>query len=298
MVVEPPDADALSFPHLDDPSDAGMPDATERAFQSHYDAQLRPSGMVAQAKAEIERVYRCDADAVVSCSGGKDSLATLILASESDANHRALQWDYGPDFLPRRIEHEIVSAIREYVADERLFVANELMPVFKPYPEADAYHDQQQTEIRLPNAKSVRDDPGMRGVSRLAPRLRRSIERGIVGRQVLGTRKAESGSRDRYIDGLFGESMSNPAAFPIRDWTARDVWSLLVDRDAPYLSHYDKVAHATGDGAPEDYEAGRLGGLFRFMNGDADGLAHWRDRGIEARDWERETHRQQRGNNG
>ena len=293
-MVDFPDPDDSTEFDLDRGSD-GMPDRTRRAFQSHYDVHLSDSDRVQQALTEIESVYqRCERP-VISVSGGKDSMCLLTLGATADVDLRAAHWDYGPDFLPRSIETEIVENVRSYVPDRRCYVGNELMPVFKPYTDAGAFKRQLDTDTRLPSANSVRDEPGMKGVSRLAPRLRRTIDRGIFDRQLLGTRRRESGSRDRYIDGLYGTSLGQPAAFPLRDWTARDVWGVLVDRGVPYPTHYDKQAHTIGDGDPEHYEDVRLGGLFRWTGSSADGIAHWRERTIEAREWERDIHREQRG---
>ena len=273
----------------------GMPKRTRRAFRSHYNQHL--DGLVERAVREIELVYGHDPDAVVSVSGGKDSMATLALAAAADVDHRVLHWDYGPDFLPRRMEREILSNIQAYAEYDQLYVSNELMRTFRPIGSADPFHRQLQTDTRLSDRVSVRDEPGMKGVSRLAPRLRRARESNVVGRQILGTRKGESGSRDRYIDGLYGESLGEPGAFPIRGWSARDVWAYIVGEDVPYPAHYDRHAASVGTASPQDYEQVRLGGLFRWTGSGVEGLSHWRDRDIESREWERAEHRRRRGQN-
>lgn len=249
----------------------GMPARTRRAFQSHADQQL--DGKIQQAIAEIERVYAHDPDSVVACSGGKDSLTTLVLAAESDATHRALHWDWGARLVPRDLERGIVDTILGYVPPGQLYVASRAVSTFRPYPEHDAFR------AGLDRHDGIMETDG--SLDRLAGALTRSD---AVTRQLVGMRAGESGSRERKLDasGLYGESLGQPAAFPIRDWSARDVWAFLVDRDVPYPSYYDRVAHATGDGSPRDYEQARLATIHdpEFEDYSADGLASWRDHDI------------------
>jgi len=278
-VVDFPDPeDSTEF---DFDRDSDMPDRTRRAFQAHADQELgdRP----AQAIGEIERVYRADADAVVSVSGGKDSMATLVLAAESDAEHRVLHWDYGPEFVPRDTAQSFVNATEQYTCRHRIFVANEVMSKFRRLPNATIFCRQLNTTDRLSALPSLRGTE-KKGVTRLAPRLKRSVQDGTLGRQVLGVRRGESGARERKVDGLYGESLGQAAAYPIRDWSARDVWAFLVDRDVPYPDHYDRVAAVIDDGSPRAYERVRVSMFFRDMGNPGrlqkDTLAAWRDQDI------------------
>lgn len=279
MVDFPDPEDSAEF-DFDRGSD-GMPDRTQRAFQAHADQELgdRPG----EAIAEIERVYRADSDAAVSVSGGKDSMTTLVLAAESNAAHRALHWDYGPEFVPRDTAQPFVDAIEQYTPRRRIFVANEAMSVFQRLPDATAFRRQLNTTDRLSTLPSLRGTD-KKGVTRLAPRLKRTIEDGLLGRQILGVRRGESGARERKVDGLYGESLGHPAAYPIRDWSARDVWAFLVDRDVPYPDHYDRVAAVINDGSPRAYERVRMSMFFRDMGNSGryqkDTLAAWRDQDI------------------
>lgn len=276
MVDHPDPRDAGDFDP--DAGGDGMPARTRRAFQAHADQQLRDKP--ARAVAEIERVYRRDPGAVVSVSGGKDSMVALALAARADCDHRALHWDYGPEFVPRETARRFVDAILSYVDPARLYVANEAMDRFLPHDEAATFRAQLRTDDRLS------DRPSLRGtdeklVQRLAPRLRRTVEAGTVGRQILGLRRAESGSRARKIDGLYGWSLGNPAAFPLREWSARDVWGYIVATDVPYPDHYDSLAGVIDDGSPAGYEQARMSAFFRDMGNPGrlqqDVLAAWRD---------------------
>lgn len=257
----------VSFDWLDDPD--GMPDHVSETFQTHYDIELEPSGRIEQAITDIETVYDRDPEAVVACSGGKDSMATLALAASSDADHRALHYDWGTQFVPRDLERELVDNIRQFVPDDRLFAATVVRPVFELYVDNDHFQ------------RYLTADPGgeqYEGVSRLAGALRHADEIGI---QFVSLRREESGKRARKLDGLWGGSLGQPAAFPLRGWSARDVWAYLVGEGVPHPSYYDRVASATG-GGHRAYEQARFTTLhdqeFELLS--VDGVAAWNDRQI------------------
>lgn len=284
-MVEFPDPDDSGEFGLDRGVD-GMPEPTRRAFQAHADNSLgdRP----ARARTEIERVFSAEPDAVVAVSGGKDSTATLALAAESDAEHRALNWDYGPDLVPRPEAKEMVKLIREFVDDEDLYVANEMMYRFAPYNSdlAGRFRRQLQTSYRLASQPSIRETQDGKPIARMISRLRTSRERDDVSRQIVGLRAGESGSRERKLNGLYGESLGFPAAFPIRNWSARDVWAYLVDTGTPYSSYYDRVAAVRDDGSPRAYERARMSVWHRDEPGtiapeDIHGIAEWRSREVQ-----------------
>lgn len=269
-MVEFPDPDDGGEFGLDRGAD-GMPESTARAFQAHADNALadRP----ARARTEIERVFTAAPDAVVAVSGGKDSMTTLALAAESDAEHRVLHFDWGRRFVPREVEREVVANIREYVNDSRFYVASHERAQFEPYSENDHFR------------ANLHDEPGgdaYEGVDSYAGALHYCDD---IGTQVVGLRASESGKRERKLDGLYGESLGLRAAFPIRDWSARDVWAYIVDNDVPYPAHYDRLAAATGNGDPRAYEDARFTTFFdpefEEIGGDAMGVAAWMHRDVE-----------------
>lgn len=285
-MVDHPDPAAPDTASYDQGAD-GMPDRTRRAFQSHADQSLGDKPQ--RAIREIERVYERDPDAVVACSGGKDSTAALVLASEADVEHRALHWDYGPDLVPREYEQDIVSNILEYVPRGRLLVAVEGMARFERYSREAAapFLEQLATDRRLSDWTPATDESDKPILRSIGP-LNRSREADYFNWQVVGLRRGESGKRDRRLDGLYGTSLGQPSAFPLRDWSARDVWAFLVDRDVAYPEHYDRAARTTGDGSPGDYEATRMSAwFFEFLEPlTQHGLSAWRHLDIPAREWE------------
>jgi hypothetical protein len=222
-------------------------------------------------------------------------MVTLALAAASDADHRAAHWDYGPQLIPREMARQLIENIRSLVPDRNLFVANDATRIYKPYQHATTVYEQLRSDERLSDSPGVRETEEGKPVGRARERLYRSVKRGIIGRQILGTRRAESGSRDSYIDGLFGTSMGLDAAFPLRDWSARDVWAYIVAEDVPYPDHYDRVAVGGHDGSPAAYESLRMGALFRTFrtpivdDSAVHGVVEWRNRSIESTEADRDA---------
>lgn len=247
MDVPDPD-DIVSFPT--EARSVGMPEASRRAFEAHAETALRAEARVETARAEIERVFRSAPDAVVAVSGGKDSMTALALAADADIDHRALHFDWGKRFVPREVEQEIVENIRAYVPDSRLYVASYERATFEPYSDNDHFRR---------GLHGNGDGEAYEGVGALAGALRYCDE---VGTQIVGLRRGESSKRDRGIDGLYGESLGERAAFPLREWSARDVWAYIVANDVPYPGHYDRLACEANDGSPEAYEQARLTTFF------------------------------------
>lgn len=272
MVDVPDPEDATSFADVE--VDVGMPERTERTFRAYADAELSAE-KIRETKEEIKRVFAAAPRAAVAVSGGKDSMVTLALAADADCDHRAFHWDWGSRLVPREVEQAVVENAREYVPDPELYVAARGAAAVQPFPAADRFKQS------LIHGDGFDAPDG--SLDRLAGAL---AETDHITRQVVGLRAGESGSRDRKLDesGLYGESLGQPAAFPIRDWSARDVWAYIVTHDVPYPDHYDRLACEANDGSPEAYEQARFTTFFdpefEALAGSEMGIAAWDRRDV------------------
>lgn len=261
----------MDVPTPDFDADLSMPAATRRAFQTHYDVELEPSGRIDRACEAIVCVFDDWPNAAVAVSGGKDSMGALALANAAACEHRAFHWDWGARLVPRALARQLVTNIRTQVPDKRLLVATRAAASVAAYPDHDAF------QYYLSHADDIDDPDG--SLRTLAGTLRNTD---IVSCQIVGLRRGESGARDRKLDGLYGESLGHPAAFPLREWSARDVWAYLVAHGVPYPDHYDKQARQVGDGGPRAYERSRFSTIHdpEFEEMATDGITHWREYAI------------------
>jgi 3'-phosphoadenosine 5'-phosphosulfate sulfotransferase (PAPS reductase)/FAD synthetase len=185
---------------------------------------------------------------LVSFSGGKDSTALLHLVLAIDPVVEVLHWDYGPVFVPRPVEQEILAIARRLGART---IRVETSPLYE----------------RL--GRRARNVLGRHLIGRLLPRLQRE------GYDVcfVGLREEESLKRRRRMRA--GRCLGPlRECWPLAAWTWTDVWAYLVSRELPYLSLYDQVAPLVG------YAQARWTTLhdpeFRHLAGATDGVLWWR----------------------
>jgi phosphoadenosine phosphosulfate reductase len=178
------------------------------ANRAHLDSR------VAEAVAFIRRVVEERALPVsVSFSGGKDSLATLLLALEAGLRPPVFFVDTGLE-LPETVEH-----VREVSARHGL----ELVV-------ARAESDFFELARRFgPPARDFRWCCKTQKLGPAARGLRARFPKGVLS--LIGQRRYESGPRSRsarvwknpWVPGQVGAS-------PIQEWTALDIWLFLMSR--------------------------------------------------------------------
>ncbi len=189
--------------------------------------------------------HRC----LVSYSGGKDSSAMLHLVLQHRPDILVVHWDYGPGFMPRPIEDEIIANARK-IGAKRLWI----------------FTSEKYVEYHRPDFAVFAKE----FIGRVVPRLKHL---GYTC-SFVGLRAEESCKRRRRIKQR--ETIIMQECWPLANWTWLDVWAYIVKHELPYLSHYDQMAELMGS-----YRDVRLCTLFdpQFAHlGSVDNFLYWRFR--------------------
>jgi 3'-phosphoadenosine 5'-phosphosulfate sulfotransferase (PAPS reductase)/FAD synthetase len=203
---------------------------------------------VALAQQEVRLALERSRRPIVSFSGGKDSTAMLHLVLAERPDIEVLHWDYGPFFVPRPIEEEILRLARRLGA-QRLRV--ETSPLY----------------VRL--GRRARNVLGRHLIGRLLPQL---MAEGYDCCFV-GLREQESLKRRRRMRA--GRAVGPlRECWPLAPWSWLDVWAYIVSHGLPYLSLYDAAAAIVG------YDQARWTTMhdpeFAHRAGATDGVLWWR----------------------
>ena len=170
-----------------------------------------------------DKVHEFSLPAAVSYSGGKDSLATLLLALEADIDMDMLFVDTGIE-LPETLENVVKTAER-YGLDLKYVDAKD------GYWESVKYFGPSARDYRW-CCKTCKLGP-------IAGLIKKNYPDGVLS--FIGQRRYESENRMQH-----GNTWNNPwipgqvGASPIQDWTALHVWLFLFSREAEYNPWYEK----------------------------------------------------------
>ncbi len=166
---------------------------------------------------------------VVSYSGGKDSLASLLLALDAGMRPKLMFLNTGIE-LPETVENAGKTAVRYGL---ELYVVEAKDAFWKGL------------EVFGPPAKDYR---WCCKACKLGPTtlfIKENFPEGVIS--IIGQRKYESESRSRK-----GEEWENPwvkkqkAVSPIQNWTALDVWLYLFLKKADYNPWYERGLYRIG----------------------------------------------------
>lgn len=155
----------------------------------------------------------------VAVSGGKDSLVMLDLILKQHPKVLVWHWDWGM-FMLRHFENEILENLRNH---------------FKlQYPQLTV-----RKRLTMNEEKSV-------GFRAMFGSVGNFIKERKINLMCLGLRKEESCRRGNRCSVLVEHIKPCPNAFPIRDWTWRDIWGHIIINKIPYPSAYDIRAPLIG----------------------------------------------------
>lgn len=168
---------------------------------------------------ELIKNYRC----YVAYSGGKDSTVLLHMALQADPDITVWHWDYGPYYMPRELEHEVISNAYKIGAHNVMVHTT------------SEYNEGRKDEIVF--FKNL--------FSWVAETMSEAHDCCL-----LGLRAEESCRRRRKTRVQFRQIKSKKytlfEAYPIYQLTARDIWAYIVSHDLPYCSHYDRYGEILG----------------------------------------------------
>jgi len=159
----------------------------------------------------------------IAFSGGKDSTALLHLVLSFDKNITVVHWDYGPYFVPRHIEKEIINIAKKCGAKNVIILTSHLYR--KLGRKAKNVLGRHFLGIEVPKLAKSGYDCAFLGL-----RAEESVKRKIRTK--------------KYFEKDEKTGITN--VFPLRKWSWRDVWAYIVKNNINYLSLYDKYGPILG----------------------------------------------------
>jgi len=197
-----------------------MDELIRETYLIHADTrEYRRSAEILQDNIRISfRQYR---KPYCSFSGGKDSLVMTHAVLQEYPGTMVFHWDYGPYYMPRHIENEILD-IATHIGAKTLRVESTWQ-----------YGELKRT------AKGVLSKV-------LYGRILPGLKREGYDLSFIGLRAEESLSRRYRTRSLFENDTILRNAFPVRHMKTRDIWTYIVSNNLPYCSHYDRYGALVG----------------------------------------------------
>ncbi len=158
----------------------------------------------------------------IAYSGGKDSLVLTHMVLQEKADTNVFHWDYGPYYMPRNLESEVIENVQKIGATNIIVRSSKKYDYMKRKKANIFYNDFFGNTIY--ELKSLGFD----------------IE-------LIGIREQESRKRKVKIHGNpFRENEVMMECYPLYKMSWRDIWSYIVSNKLPYCSHYDKYVPLVG----------------------------------------------------
>lgn len=158
----------------------------------------------------------------IAYSGGKDSSVLVHLLMQLNPHITIIHWDYGPYLIPRTIESKIIdNALKMNVKHFRYMTS----PLYE---------------------KLKRNLNNVWGKEFMDKYIFSLAEEGFDC-SFIGLRAEESHMRKAKTQDLLSHDDAMINAYPLRDWTWKDIFAYLLKYDVPYLKvHYDKYGGLLG----------------------------------------------------
>jgi len=180
------------------------------AKRPEFQALVEETKQILKGILEAHRCY-------IAFSGGKDSTVLLHLGLQIQPDVPVFYWDHGPWLMPRNLHQEILRNA------EKLGVINLTV---KSYGFGD-------------NPRSREEyTPWYRAFFGTLKELMAKEGWEIA---ILGMRKEEGKRRAAKI-----RKPPKGEAYPLAEWTYRDVWGYILSRELPYLTIYDRYGPLVG----------------------------------------------------
>jgi 3'-phosphoadenosine 5'-phosphosulfate sulfotransferase (PAPS reductase)/FAD synthetase len=175
--------------------------------------------LVQETKQTINLVLSNFDKPYVAYSGGKDSCVLLHLILKYDPDIMIYHWDYGPNFIPRTLEHKLLQNAFKMGARRMIYATSE---------------------------RYLRRETYVWYKDFIGHELPKLAEAGY-DISFIGLRAEESSKRKHKTKKAirYGSHMCN--AYPLRNWSYKDIYAYLLRNKVPYLKeHYDKYSKLLG----------------------------------------------------
>ena len=176
---------------------------------------------VRQLQENVSKAFSEYSKPYVAYSGGKDSLVMSHAVLQENIDTLIFHWDYGPYYMPRELEKEVIDMAYK-IGAKNIRVDS--------------------TEVYKQKKREAISVLGRMLYGRVLPGLKAEG----YDLSFVGLRAQEGCKRARRVSDLFENDSVLPNCFPVRHMKARDIWAYIVSNNIPYCSHYDKYASLVG----------------------------------------------------
>ena len=176
---------------------------------------------VRQLHENVSKAFSEHSKPYVAYSGGKDSLVMSHAVLRENPGTLIFHWDYGPYYMPRELEREIIDMAHQIGARNLRVESTNIYKVKKR--EAISVLGKMLYGRVMPDFKKEGYDLAF-----------------------VGLRAQEGCKRAKRVSDLFENDSVLPNCFPVRHMKARDIWAYIISNNLPYCSHYDKYASLLG----------------------------------------------------